>query len=190
MQHAVRNWIVWPYFESEMIEFNKIFWLAFSAFIVTAFFSVKLAFLLFGMYFLIIAFSFKYRYFRLKDWVPVDGTVLAKRIEKDCSTLEVIGNRGTCSYFPYIKYRYEINGRKNYSTEISLYKNDFFTPDKKSLELKVKKIRSRESITVYVDPSKNRSVLFIEMLSNARSYFYFNLLLGLTVLIVGLMMKW
>ncbi len=175
--------------EFGMIEFNRAFWLAFSAFILMAFLSVKLAFLFLGVYFLVTALFLKYQFTRLKNWIQVDGTVLEKRIEKDCSALEVIGNRGSCSYFLYIKYRYEIDGKKNYSTEVSLFKNDFFTPDKKALEQRVRKIKRNQSVTVYIDPSKTKSVLFVEMFSGSLFYFYFNLLLGITVVIAGLMME-
>ena len=167
-----------------MIEFNRAFWLAFSTFILMAFFSVKLAFLFLGMYFLVTALFLKYRYSRLKNWKQVDGTLLEKRIEQ-----KGIGARNEPLYIAYIKYAYILGQKKNYSTVLSLFKNDFFTADKRTLEQTVKKIRRGRPVTVYVDPSRSRSVLFIEMLPNAIFYFIFNLLLGSTLVIISIMMK-
>lgn len=167
-----------------MIHFSKYFWLAFIGFIIIAFLSVKIAFLFFGMYFLFIALFLKYQYYQLKNWTQVEGTILEKRIEENG-----IGARGETLYIAYVKYVYMLDQKKNYSSEISLFKNDFFTPDNRELKKRLKKIKRDTIVPVYIDPSKTKSVLLIEMCSGARFYFYCNFLLGLTVVITGLMME-
>ena len=168
----------------EMINFNKYFWLAFSAFTLIAFLSVKIAFMVIGMYFLFIALFLKYQYYMLKDWTEVEGTVLEKKIVENG-----IAARGYTLYIVQIKYVYILNQKKIYSTVISLFENDFYTADNKTLEHRVRKIKRGQSETAYINPNKTRSLLFIEMFSEAMFYFYFNLLLGLTLIISGLMME-
>ncbi|WP_373034163.1 DUF3592 domain-containing protein [Sulfurovum sp.] len=167
-----------------MIEFNRSFWLAFSAFIGIAFFSVKLAFLYFGMYLLYKAIFLKYQYFRLRKWRRVEGSIIECKIEYQATDLWMLAP----IYNLCIKYRYEIDGQTYYSTDYSIYEKDLWTTNKKELEMRVKKMKRKNHITVFVDPDNYKSVLFIEMFSNARTYFYFNLVLGLTVFIAGLMM--
>lgn len=126
----------------------------------------------------------------LNKWQKFNGTIIEKKIEKDCRANVVFANRGRCEYFANIKYYYEVDGVKKHSTNISIYKNDFITPDKKELEKRLRKIKKDMPITVYVHPGNAKSVLFTEMFSGAIFYFYLNLLLGASLIVISFLMSY
>jgi len=150
--------------------------------------STKLAFVFYGIFFIGRIVVLQLEYFYYKKWPQIATELIEVKIEEDCNFLEFIGNRGSCSYFPKIKYSYKRNGETFYSESITVLPQILRFSSKEIVEKNIREIVDKNNPIVYVHPFKEKSFLYLTKNSSFAGYYYFHLFVGGSLIILATMM--
>jgi len=128
---------------------DKLFWIISISVVFLVFLSLKIALVVYGIYWLVKAIISKYKMDQYKSWKIIQGAVIKSEIEKDCSFRSMMNHRIACVFYPSIKYSYEYNGDKIIGNEISLFKDDLVAYNEKDALEILNKVCSKRTVEVY-----------------------------------------
>lgn len=115
-----------------------------------------------------------------QKWENTEGTLLYKKAAIDNPYAREL----VWSYFPYIKYSFNVKGRTYTSDHVAYYRELKNKPEQ--IETFISEL-SEPSLTVYYNPQNpNESVLIPDMPLHRKLFWYFFLLIGIIALTISL----
>ena len=116
----------------------------------------------------------------IQKWKNTDGTLLYKKVAID----NPYAREMVWSYFPYIKYSFNVKGRTYTSDHVAYYRELKSKPEQ--IENFISEL-TEPNLTVYYNPQNpNESVLIPNMPLHRKIFWYFFLLIGISSLIISL----
>lgn len=115
-----------------------------------------------------------------QKWENTEGTLLYKKVAID----NPYAREMVWSYFPYIKYSFNVKGRTYTSDHVAYYRELKSKPEQ--IETFISKLSEPNLIVYYNPQNPNESVLIPDMPLHRKIFWYFFLLIGIIALVIFL----
>lgn len=145
-----------------MTLYDRYFWISTVAMIIIAYFSFQIAFILYGIYWIVKAQIVKRQFEVIQQWEQIEGEVVVKKVIKDCRFVLFLLYRDLCVYFPYIKYKFYHNGKAIYSDSITHFMYDYGYANEKDTQKTLRCLTKYNKVIVYKHPTKEFFLLRVE----------------------------
>lgn len=170
-----------------MTLFDRYFWISTLTMIVIAYFSLKAAFVFYGIYWLLRAQLWKNYFTNMQKWETLEGDVLKTDVIEASSISMQVSSKASHVYLPYIKYKYIQNGKEIVSDTFSFFLYGFRELDKKNVQKLLRKYIHDGKVTVYMNPKKQFSLLDIDKGIWFNEFIRMHYIAGLPFILIGIM---